>query len=411
MSGASERWVIHADLDAFFAAAEVLRRPELAGRPVIVGGSPQGRGVVSSATYEARAAGVRSAMPMAQAIRLCPDAVIVRPSFGWYQELSARFRTILESFSPLVEVVSIDEAYLDASASERLFGGPVDLAVALKRRVRDELGLAVSLGVAGNKLVAKIASDLDKPDGLRVVPLGSEAVTLAPLPVARLPGIGPKASQRLRAQGISTLGDLAHAPDALLRAAGSDPERLRQRARGIDERLVTTERDPRKSVGHERTFDHDRAGFAELEGPLYDLCAETGTELRKRSLTATTVTLKLRYNDFTTITRQHSLPFVTDAHQEIFAVARDLLRRALGERHAPVRLLGVRASGLTAVVRQLELFHDERERTRRLNLALDCLASKTDAASIRPARFALTTPSRRESHTSATAKTHSRERR
>jgi DNA polymerase-4 len=387
----TERWVIHADLDAFFAAAEVLRRPELAGQPVLVGGSPLGRGVVSSATYEARAAGVCSAMPMAQAVRLCPEAIVVRPDFTWYRELSERFRVILESFSPLVEVVSIDEAYLDASGSDRLFGGPVDLAIALKRRVRDELGLAVSLGVASNKLVAKIASDLDKPDGLRVVPQGSEAQTLAPLPVERLPGIGPKASARLRAQGIATLGELAEAPDALLRAAGSDPARLRLRAHGVDDRPVTTERDPRKSIGHEHTFSRDLLGFGELEGLLYDLCESTGAELRRRALTATTVTLKLRYNDFTTITRQHPLARPSDAHQELFGVARDLLRQALTERQAPVRLLGVRVSGLTPAVRQLELFDDSRTRTRRLNDAIDALAG---TGVIRPARFALTAPSR-----------------
>lgn len=386
-----ERWVIHADLDAFFAAAEVLRRPELSGRSVIVGGSPQGRGVVSSASYEAREHGVRSAMPMMHALRLCPNAVVVHPDFTWYQELSTRFRSILETFSPLVEVVSIDEAYLDASNSERLFGGAIELAVALKRQVRTDLGLSVSLGVASNKLVAKIASDIDKPDGLRVVPHGLEAATLAGLPVERLPGIGPQATARLRTSGIWTIGDLANASDGILGLVGigaADRERIRLRASGIDHRPVTNSRDPRKSIGHERTFDRDRHGLRELEATLYHLCETTGAELRRRGLAATTVTLKVRYRDFATISRQRSLSRASDAHQDLFVLARDLLERALDERRDAVRLIGVRVSGLLDAVQQLELFDDSRLRTRRLNAALDEITRRVGQPALHPARFA-----------------------
>ncbi|HEX5167275.1 MAG TPA: DNA polymerase IV [Thermomicrobiales bacterium] len=392
-----QRWVIHADLDAFFAAAEVLRRPELAGLPVVVGGAPEGRGVVAAASYPARAFGVRSAMPMAEALRLCPDLVIVRGDHHYYRELSHQFRTILDAFSPLVEVVSIDEAYLDASDSDRLFGGAEALAVALKRRVRDEIGLTVSLGVAGNKLVAKIASDLDKPDGLRVVRPGQEAATLAPLPIERLPGVGPKSTARLREGGIQTLGQLAVAPDVLLRAvAGNDAERLRARARGEDDRPVVPawEREPRKSIGHEETFGRDLRGLPELDAPLYHLSAATGSELRREGLTGTTVTLKLRYSDFTTITRQASLLKASDAHQEIYQLARTLLSRALAERNSPVRLLGVRMTGL-ASARQLALFDDADERTRKLNAAIDQLAAKGGERLVVPARFAA--PRRRPS--------------
>ncbi|HUG16546.1 MAG TPA: DNA polymerase IV [Thermomicrobiales bacterium] len=397
-----ERWVIHADLDAFFAAAETLRRPELAGKPVIVGGSPQSRGVVAAASYEARAHGVRSAMPVAQAVRLCPNAVIVRPDGDWYQHLSRRFRDILAEYSPLVEVVSIDEAFLDASGSERLFGGAVELARSLKTRVRRELGLAVSLGVASNKLVAKIASDLDKPDGLRVVRHGDEAATFAPLPVERLPGIGAKASAQLRAQGIETLGQLAVAPDVLLRpVAGGDIERLRRRARGEDSRPVTSERDPRKSLGHEHTFAHDLTGMPDLSAALYRLCEATGADLRRCQLYGTTVTLKLRYGDFTTVTRQQALRRPTDAHQELFHLASALLERALSERHAPVRLLGVRVTGLTNAARQLGLFDDGLPRLSLLNRAIDRIAERAGEPLLVPARYVsrlsgeASTPSRR----------------
>lgn len=382
------RWVIHADLDAFFAALAVRERPELAGRPVVVGGSPTARGVVSSASYEARAFGVRSAMPMTQALRLCPQAVVVGTGSLPIRDASRRFLAILADFSPLVEAVSVDEAYLDASGSERLFGGPAAIAAAIKRRVRDELGLVVSLGVATNRLVAKIASDLDKPDGLFLVPAGQEAATLAPLPVERAPGIGPKLAARLCAHGLATLGALAAAPEGLLAAVvGDDADRLRRLARGEDDRPVRGGPDERKSIGHERTFAHDRHGLAELEAPLFALCEETGMALRRRGLAGATVCLKVRYDDFTTITRQQSLPWPTDAHQELFAVARGLLAGALRERAAPVRLVGVRVSGLGAPAMQLDLFDDRRARTRRLNRALDHLAARAGARVVTPARY------------------------
>lgn len=384
----SQIWVIHADLDAFFAAAEVLRNPDLVGKPVIVAGSPTGRGVVTSASYEARVFGVRSAMPAAQAVRLCPHAIFVRPEGTLYRDLSHRFREILTEFSPIVEVVSVDEAYLDASYSERLFGGAVELARSLKARVKSELGLVVSLGVASNRLVAKIASDLDKPDGLRIVPHGMEAATLAPLPIERLPGIGPKSSVMLRANGIETLGQLANASDALLRAvAGKHAGRLRQRARGEYSKPVRGDRDPAKSLGHERTFSRDLSGLNELRSALFSLAERSGADLRQRGLACGVVTLKLRYSDFSTVNRQRSLHRPTDAHQEIFAVAYDLLRASLSERSAPVRLVGVRLSHLTETVTQLDLFDDRPDRTRRLNLALDSLAVRHGGRIVTPAGF------------------------
>lgn len=390
-----QRWVIHADLDAFFAAAEVLRRPDLRNVPLVVGGSAQGRGVVSTASYAARIYGVRSAMPMATALRLCPGLVVLPPDFRYYRDLAHRFRAILDRYSPLVEVVSVDEAYLDASGSERLFGGAQELARSLKAAVLNETGLVVSLGVAANKLVAKIASDLDKPDGLRVVAPGSEAATLAPLAIERLPGIGPKSAVHLRSWGIETLGDLVAAPDHILRTTTSDdPERLRrlrQRAAGIDLRPVVPawEREARKSLGHETTFDRDRRGLQALEGTLLGLCEETASALRSEGLTATTVTIKVRYHDFDTITRQQSLPQATDAQQDLFAAARSLLQRALSERNAPVRLLGVRTTGLSTV-RQLSLFDSltgaPQARIQRVNRTLDSVAAQAGRDALRLGR-------------------------
>jgi DNA polymerase-4 len=384
--GATQRWVIHADLDAFFAAAEVLRRPELAGRPLIVGGAPGGRGVVAAASYEARVFGVRSAMPVATALRLCPQAICVRPDGDYYRTLSRRFRAILDDFSPLVEVVSVDEAYLDASGSERLSGGAVALGQALKERVRQETGLIVSLGVAGNRLVAKLASELGKPDGFTVIPPGRETATLAPLPVERLPGIGPKSGLLLRGYGITTLGELAKAPEALLRlVAGRHAETLRRRALGQDDRPVRGERDPQKSIGHERTFQRDLVGIDALRAPLYRLAEATGAELRRRGLVAGSVAIKLRYGDFETLTRQRALPEPTDAHQRLFDAALHLTEQTLAQRHAPVRLIGVRAAGLTPFAMQLELLDNERARVRSINRALDELAERHGRGIVAPA--------------------------
>jgi DNA polymerase-4 len=382
----SARWIIHADLDAFFAAVAVKERPELRGKPVIVGGSPEGRGVVTSATYEARAFGVRSAMPAAQAVRLCPQAVFVRvsgDSIRWHAE---RFRDILDRYSPVVEVVSVDEAYLDSGNSWRLYGGGVELARRLKARVQDELGLVVSIGAASNRLVAKIASDLGKPDGFTVVPHGAEAATLAPLPIERLPGIGPKSAARLREHGILTLGQLAGAPERLIAGiAGSYGSALQARARGEYSKPVRPSGGRRKSLGHGRTFGRDLRGLAELSQPLYKLCQRVGSELRAHRLVAGTVALKVRYTDFETRSKQMSFPEPTDAHQELYEATHELMSRMLAARGAPVRMIEVRVSGLHPAAHQLDLFNPARQRTRQLNDALDQLEARHGVGVVQPA--------------------------
>jgi DNA polymerase IV len=371
------RTIIHADLDAFFAAAEVRRQPELRGKPVIIGGRPGGRGVVAAASYEARVYGVRSAMPVSRAARLCPHAIFLPGDGAYYRELSGQFRAILEDFTDLVEMVSVDEAYLDISGSERTLGTPRQAAETIKHRVRDELDLIVSLGVATSRLVAKIASDKDKPDGLRVVDPGTEAEFLAPLPVGDMPGIGPKAVERLYHNGIRTLGDLARAPVPVLEPIfGKRAEDVILRSRGIDHKPVHPDGGPAKSIGHERTFGQDLTDPEMIHRELYRLAEATGRDLRRKGLHGAVVSVKLRYRDFETVGKQRRLSQPTDAHQEIMPVAARLVEELLEIRRAPVRLLGVRMTNLRPAALQLSLFDSTAERQQRLNRALDQLAER-----------------------------------
>jgi DNA polymerase IV len=392
------RTIIHADLDAFFAAAEVRRRPELRGKPVIIGGRPGGRGVVAAASYEARVFGVRSAMPISQAVRLCPDGIYLSGDGSYYRELSHQFRDILEEFTELVEMVSVDEAYLDISHSERTLGTPRQAAETIKRRVRDELDLVVSLGVATSRMVAKIASDLGKPDGLLVVEPGTEAEFLADLPVGKMPGIGPKAVERLHSNGIRTLGELARAPIPVLEPIfGSRTGNVIDRARGIDHRPVEPSGGPAKSIGHERTFGEDLTDPEDIHRELYRLAERTGRDLRKKGVQGAVVSVKLRYSDFETVGKQRRLPHATDAHQEIVPVAIKLVDELLEERRAPVRLLGVRMTTLTPAVLQLSLFDSEAQRRQRLNLALDRLAERHGSDLIVPGSLRKIDQSRKRS--------------
>jgi len=339
------RTIIHADLDAFYASVEQLDRPELRGKPVLVGGPPEARGVVAAASYEARRFGVHSAMPMSRALRLCPQAVRVSPRFDRYGEVSRQVMDIYRSVTPLVEPLSLDEAFLDVTDRISRYGGPEALARHLKAEVKQATGLTVSVGVASNKSVAKIASDRGKPDGLVAVPPGQEPSFLEPLPVRALWGVGPKAEAVLDAAGIRTLGQLARADPLQLESLfGSRAPLLQRLAQGIDERPVETHYE-RKSVGAETTFPRDLPDGPELRGQLARIAAEVALRLAKGGLKARTVSIKLRYADFRTITRQASRIEATCDLGTIQNTAAALLAKTArpGDRF---RLLGIHCSSL-----------------------------------------------------------------
>jgi len=341
------RRIIHLDMDAFYAAVEQRDDPQLRGRPVVVGGSPESRGVVAAASYEARAFGVRSAMPMARALRLCPDLVIRRPDFARYREASRKVMAILRSATPLVEPLSLDEAYLDVTENHWGKSLATDVAKELKRRIRADLSLTASAGVAPNKFLAKIASGWQKPDGLTVVSPGRVEAFLQKLPVEALWGVGPVTAKKLRRIGIHRLVDVRKADSAVLTAAvGSLADWLKRLAWGDDPRPVTPDR-PWKSVSTETTYAEDLRDWPRMTAELDRLAGRVAASLQNKELAARTVTIKVRFADFRTVTRSHTSPTPT-------ADAALLGRRAvmlLGRTEAanrPVRLLGVGAHGLVA---------------------------------------------------------------
>jgi len=351
------RAIVHLDLDAFFAAVEVLENPDLAGKPVLIGGRPETRGVVAAASYPARTFGIRSAMPMYRALQLCPQAIVLPPRHRLYREYSRRVMAILRHTSPLVEQMSIDEAFLDLTEEVAIWDDTIELARHLQNRVRQEVGLGASLGVATNKLVAKVASDRDKPGGLTVVRPGEEASFLAPLPVKVLWGVGPVTAERLAEMGVKTVGDLAQLPEAQLRSCfGRHGESMVQRARGIDNRSVVTEHEV-KSVSQERTFARNLRDTDTLKGQLWKLSQGVARRLKKTEIAAATVAIKLRYANFETLTRQMRLAVPTDDEREIYRASLVLLKRAW-QRERPVRLLGVAARQLSPPTRQLSLQQD-----------------------------------------------------
>ena len=379
------RTILHVDLDAFFAAVEQRDRPELRGRPVVVGGGgPNQRGVVSAASYEARAFGVHSAMPLRQAGRLCPQAVFLPVDGTKYQSVSRDVMAILRRFSPLVEPISIDEAFIDVTGSRPLFGDGESIAGQIKAAVRKEIGLTASVGVATTKLVAKIASDLRKPDGLVVVPPGEESVFLEPLAISRLWGVGAKSAVALREYGVRTIGDLAALPDDLLiRRFGKHGASLGERARGIDPDPVGG-RDAAKSVGHEHTFDVDTSDRETIERTILAMSEGVAGRLRDSGVKAATVTVKIRDSSFRTITRQRTLVEPTDLTDPIFRTALEL---ALPEvRGLRIRLLGVSASGL-GERDQLALFGVDDPRRRRVVEAADAVRHRFGEKSITRARL------------------------
>ncbi|TMF15278.1 MAG: DNA polymerase IV [Chloroflexi bacterium] len=380
------RGIIHMDLDAFYASVEQLRRPELRGKPVIVGGGDAGggraqmsRGVVSAASYEARVHGVHSAMPLATALRLCPHAIVVPVDFAAYRAASSAIFVIAREYTPLIEPLSLDEAFLDVTGSARRHGPAPQIAALIRDRVLAECSLHASFGVATCKTVAKVASELRKPRGFVVVAAGDEASFLAPLPLRSLPGLGPATETALSGLGIRTLGELAALPLELVqrRVGNVQGRSIWERARGVDESPVTVPGRPR-SVSREETFARDLDDRATLGQRLADLSADVASRLRAGAWTARTVTLKLRYSDFTTITRQESLPSGTDSDRDVRNAARRLFDAAWSG--ARVRLLGVGVAGLEDVA-QMDLF--TRPASARLDHTLDAVRKRFGHNAIR----------------------------
>lgn len=375
--------IIHLDMDAFYASVEQHDRPELRGRPVIVGGSRE-RGVVAACSYEARPFGVRSALPMSRALRLCPEAVVLPVRMARYQEVSRQVFAIFGRYTDRIEPLSVDEAFLDVTGCERLFGTPREIAQRIRWEVREELGLAISAGVAPNKFLAKLASESAKPDGLlEILP---EAVDdfLLPLPVERLWGVGNKAAQQLHRQGCRTVADLRQLSVAqLTRLFGVWGERLYHLARGEDERAVEVDV-PAKSYGAEETFAADLTRLEDLHRELLAQAEKVAARLRRHGQSGRVLTLKVRYADFETLTRRLTLPEPTAHGKTLYRAARDLLQRTeAGER--PVRLLGLSVGGLEdAAARQPSLFPDPNEqRQTALDSALDRLNQRFGQGQVR----------------------------
>jgi len=377
------RAILHVDMDAFYASVEAHDDPSLAGKPLLVGGTG-GRGVVAAASYEARRFGIYSAMPMREALRRCPQAVCVRPRMARYQEVSREVFAVFGEFSDLVQGLSLDEAFLDVTGSQSLHGTPEAMAREIKRRIRLRTGLTASVGVAPNKLLAKLASEMDKPDGLRVIRAEEVRSLLDPMPVGRLFGIGRKTAARLEEQGICTLGQLRTAPEPVLRALfGRDARKMRDRAAGIDERPVEPDVEEQQ-VSHEETFESDIADRGALLGHLARLADRTAARLRAKGLRASLVAIKVRQHDFTTITRQRSFSPPTDETRLIVEVATRLLQTWLDEHpRAALRLLGVGAGHLSPAD-QLDLFGGRQEDGRPgLDQALDGIRSRFGTAAVR----------------------------
>jgi DNA polymerase-4 len=377
------RCIFHIDLDAFFVSVEQVLNPELKGKPVIVGGDPERRGVVASASYEARPFGIHSGMPSAKARRLCPQAIFIRSHFSLYKDASAKFMNILGDFSPQIEPLGFEEAYLDVTGCEEPYGSHRQLALAIKERINKELKLTGSVGIATCKVVAKIASDLCKPDGLLEIAPGEEQAFLNPLPVAKLPGVGKKTEQTLKEMGITTIGELASLPlDTIKRRFGVTGAVLHSYARGIDDREVEAPGEA-KSISQQLTFARDTRDRNFLEANLHNLCQEVCQDLRSQNKRARCVAIRLRYFDFKTITRQVNLKEASNVTRVIFATAQQLLTKALAEQEKPVRLIGIRVSSLVGEGKQLPMFDSGTEKPEHLDKAIDKIRSKYGSTAIK----------------------------
>ena len=376
--------IIHADMDAFYASVEQRDDPSLRGKSVIVGGSAEGRGVVCAASYEARKFGVHSAMAAATAKRLCPDGVFLPPRMDHYAKIARQIREIFHSFTPLVEPLSLDEAFLDASGSEALFGPSAEIGRQLKRSIREKLDLVVSVGVAPNKFLAKLASDLDKPDGFVVVDPDKVQEFLDPLSIGRIWGIGKKSLAKFESIGIRTVRDLRLLPiDTLTSRFGKRGRHLWELAQGIDARSVVPDRIA-KSISHESTFPADIEDGDAIRGWVLELTEQVARRLRRNNLKGKTVHLKVRFNDFRTIVRSQTLDQPTSVTQQLWLALQELLASRLPDRHPPVRLLGVGVSGFDSTASEQMTLFDEVETGlhERLDEATDLIRDRFGASSV-----------------------------
>ena len=378
-----------ADLDAFFVSVEQVLNPELKSKPVVVGGRPDRRGVVAAASYEARAFGLHSGMPLSTASRLCPQAIFIEGSFPRYRTASQKFMGILADFSPYLEPVSLDEAYLDVTGFESVHGSIRQMALSIKQRIKGELGLTASIGIASCKVVAKVAAEASKPDGLLEVAAGEERNFLAPLEITRLPGIGKKTGQFLNSLDIKTIGELSAMPLSMLKSRfGVFGELLHHHASGVDDREVKPPT-AAKSTSRETTFGRDTRNRSLLEATLSYLSERVGADLRRQNRLARCVTLKLRYADFTTITRRYTSSQAFDSDRTIFDTGLGLLKKELATGKQSVRLIGIGVSELVEASRQLGMLDSSGQRLAQLNRAIDRIRNKYGFSSIQTGRTLL----------------------
>ncbi len=376
--------ILHLDMDAFYASVEIRDNPRLAGLPVVVGGSPKGRGVIAAASYAARKFGVHSAMSSAQALRLCPNLIFIKPRMDHYAAVSKQIREIFESFTSLVEPLSLDEAFLDASGSEALFGDAISIAQQIKQRIKSEVGVTASAGVAPNKFLAKLASDLQKPDGLVVVPPDAIEAFLDPLAIGRVWGVGKQTQKKMESLGVHTIGQLrALSAESLKTAFGLNGEHFWRLARGLDTRPVVPDREA-KSISHETTFYIDIDDTEVLRAWLLELTDQVARRMRRYEIVGKTVQIKLRYSNFETITRARTLAEPTNLTDLLASVALQLFTENGQQLARGIRLLGMGVSHLsTNAARQLTLFdHEESARSSRLDSTRDQIRDRFGSSAL-----------------------------